>query len=171
MKSIQPSLKLNVLILIMLLISFSSSHSQGGYFNMGLTSITNKGFNPGFSFGGGYRGGIISIGFAGDYFGIIKDKAKFGIASIDLRGYLINKGTSPYFSIQPGFVLYDNEFYGIRTRGHLAGAVNLGLDAHFKEDSPGMNFYVGYQFVSFRIDKSYISDGSYFKAGINLTLK
>jgi hypothetical protein len=145
--------------------------SQGGYFAAGMTSLTNNVFNPGFTFGGGYRHKSVGVGFVADFYGIVKDKPKYNVAALDLRAYLMQKNISPYFSLQPGVVLYDKTFAGITTKGHLAGSVCLGLDSYFKEEGPGMNLFVGYQYISFRTDKTYTSSSHNFKAGINFLLR
>jgi hypothetical protein len=158
------------LFFLVALFAFTQIQAQSGYFSVGGTSITNNGFNPGFAFGGGYRHSNFSGGFLGEFYGIGKGKSRFGVASLDLRAYLQNKNVSPYFSLQPGIVLYEKTLYGMYMKGNFAGSVVLGLDALFKEDRPGLNLFVGYQYISFKVNKLEVSGDSYFKSGIILFL-
>jgi hypothetical protein len=148
----------------------TSLKAQKGYFSIGATSLTNKGFNPGFTFGGGYIQNNFGVGVMGDFWGIGRKKEDFAVVSFDLRAYLTGNSISPYFSLQPGVVLYEKSIYGVQMKGHLAGSVLLGLDANFKEDRPGLNLFVGYQYVSFKVDKDILSSGNYFKSGITFVL-
>jgi len=161
------------ILLFCLIFSITQKNSlkaQRGYFSIGATSLTNKGFNPGFTFGGGYIHNNFGIGVMGDFWGIGPLKEDFAVSSIDLRAYLTRNNVSPYFSLQPGVVLYEKSIYGVHMKGHLAGSVLLGLDANFKEGGPGLNLFVGYQYVSFKIDKDILSTGNYFKSGIAFLL-
>ena len=161
---------IHLFCLIFLITQFTSLKAQRGYFSIGATSLTNKGFNPGFTFGGGYIQNNFGVGIMGDFWGIGPQKEDFAVVSIDLRAYLTKNRIAPYFSIQPGVVLYEKSIYGVQMNGHLAGSVQLGLDANFKEDSPGLNLFVGYQYVSFKVNKNTTSSGNYFKSGITIVL-
>lgn len=144
--------------------------AQEGYFSIGGTSLTSGGFNPGFTFGGGYINRNIGLGVVGDFYGIGKKNDDFAVASLDLRAYLSRSIVSPYISLQPGVVLYDKTLNGVHMKGNFAGAVVLGLDALFKEDKPGLNLFLGYQYTSFKFDKAYISRTNSFKSGITVFL-
>lgn len=156
------------LFLILVVFIFNQLHAQGGYISIGGTSLVNKGFNPGFTFGGGYLKKSIGVGVLCEFYGIGKGKEDFGVAAFDLRTYLQRSRVSPYISIQPGVVLYEKTIFNTYWKGSFAGSAVLGIDALFKEDKPGLNLFVGYQYISFKVDKSFYSRNSYFKSGITI---
>jgi hypothetical protein len=158
--------------LFALLLTFYAfnSNAQTGYFSAGGVSIVNNGFNPGFTFGGGYRPKNVSFGFCTEFYGLKSGDQKFSVASLDLRAYLQTSKIAPYFGIQPGIVLYDKTINDISMKGNLAGSVTLGLDATFKEDRPGLNLFIGYQYISFKVNKVDNISDSYFKSGITIFL-
>ena len=157
-------------LLSVILFAVETASGQSGYFSAGGVSLVNNGFNPGFTFGGGYRPKNVSFGFCLDFYGLEKGDEKFAVANMDFRAYLQTSKIAPYVGIQPGLVLYDKDILGTNMKGSLAGSITLGLDASFKEDTPGLNLFIGYQYLSFKVDKTQNINDSYFKSGITLFL-
>jgi hypothetical protein len=142
-----------ILPLLLLCSLVQAQNKHAGYAYIGATSFFSQKLNNygGIGVGVGYSpNSHFAFGGGGNLF-LFNPKFEFAQAFVDIREYFsgLNKKTSPFISIQPGFVIYKTTVNGTeKITGSFAINAVAGIMIRLQK-SIGIYFDAGYSNISF----------------------
>lgn len=148
-------MKFITVVLVFILVAFSSKNTfaqSKGYGQIGPTLFVNNdmGNRMGISAsGGGFVGGISSVGAGVDYY--LNQKDPMGMLYGDFRFYFqkVSKGSAPFIAFQPGGVLYSKTYATKTTKGSFGCNALAGFFVKSKKGIGGA-LQIGFTYLSFK---------------------